>query len=215
MRVLVACEFSGVIRDAFRARGHDAMSCDLLPTEAPGPHHQGDVRDVLGAGWDLMLAFPPCTDLSVIGASHWAIKQADGRQQAALELVRTLLLAPVGRIALENPVGRINTALRKPDQIIHPWQYGHPWHKRTCLWLVNLPLLRPTEVVTPCGHWVDGGTRVKDKSRAYGDARFGSGTDQERKAQRSRTFAGIAAAMADQWGAAGIPYQPTLDEVSA
>jgi site-specific DNA-cytosine methylase len=213
VRVLVACEFSGIVRDAFRARGHDAVSCDLLPTETHGPHIQGDVRDVLTDGWELMVAFPPCTDLSTVNASHWAIKQADGRQRIALELVRSLLLAPVGRIALENPVGRINTALREPDQIIHPWQFGHPWRKRTCIWLVNLPLLRPTEVVTPQGHWVDGGTQTEFKDRVCVDAAMPSG--RQRASQRSRTFAGIASAMADQWSAAGLPYQPTLDEVTA
>jgi len=212
MRVLVACEFSGTVREAFRARGHDAVSCDLLPTEIPGPHHQGDARDVLDQGWDMMIAFPPCTDLSVIGAAQWAAKQADGRQAAALALVRDLLTAPVRHIALENPVGRINTALRPPDQIIHPWQFGHPWLKRTCLWLVRLPELRPTGIVAPRGHWVDGGTRVAHKDRAYGDAKFGSGTDAARKSERSRTFSGIAEAMADQWGTGELVYQMTLDD---
>jgi site-specific DNA-cytosine methylase len=212
-RVLIACEFSGIVRDAFAARGHDAWSCDLEPTERPGQHHQGDVRDLLGQSWDVMIAFPPCTDLSVIGAGQWARKQADGRQAAALGFVRELLTAPIKHIALENPVGRISTAIRQPDQIIHPYQFGHPWMKRTCLWLVRLPVLRPTVLVPPRGHWVDGGSRVTNKDREYGDARFGSGTDVARKAERSRTFQGIADAMADQWGT-GEPtgYQMTLDE---
>ena len=200
MKVLVACEFSGIVRDAFRARGHDAVSCDLLPTERPGPHIQADVRTVLDDGWDMMIAFPPCTDLSVIGAKDWARKQADGRQQAALELVRALMLAPIRHIAVENPVGRISTAFRPPDQIIHPYQFGDPWMKRTCLWLTGLPALRPTKLVEPRGHWVDGGSRVTHKDRAYGDAKFGSGSDTARKVERSRTFPGIAAAMAAQWG---------------
>lgn len=216
MNVLVACEFSGIVRDAFIERGHDAVSCDLLPTERPGPHYQGHIEMLLAEPerWDMMIAFPPCTDLSVIGASHWAIKQADGRQQAAIELVRTLLLAPIKHIAVENPVGRINTALRPPDQIIDPCQFGDPWRKRTCLWLSGLPPLRQTDTVEPSGHWVDGGTRVQHKDRAYGDAKFGSGTDTARKAERSRTFPGIAAAMAAQWGSP-FSYQPTLDQALA
>lgn len=212
VRVLVGCEYSGAVRDAFRARGHDAWSCDLEPTEAdPAWHIRGDVRDALDRGpWDALIAFPPCTDLSVIGAGLWAEKQADGRQGAALELVRALMLAPVRHIAIENPVGRINTALRPPDQIIQPWWFGDPWLKRTCLWLSGLPPLRPTVIVEPRGHWVDGGSRVKHKDRAYGDGRFGSRTDAARKVERSRTFPGIAAAMADQWGGGEFLWQPTL-----
>jgi site-specific DNA-cytosine methylase len=120
MRVLVACEFSGRVRDAFTARGHDAMSCDLLPSDRPGPHYQGDVRDILSSGWDMMIAFPPCDHLSKAGSRWWPEKQADGRQQAALDFVTFLMDAPVERIAIENPVGRISTAIRKPDQIIQP-----------------------------------------------------------------------------------------------
>jgi len=156
-----------------------------------------------------MIAFPPCTDLSAIGASHWAIKQADGRQQAAVEFVRSLMLAPVHHIAIENPAGRLNTALRAPDQIIDPYQFGDPWAKRTCLWLLRLPPLRPTNVVAPRGHWVDGGTRVQHKDRAYADEHFGSSTDAARKHERSRTFQGIADAMADQW-VGEFAYQDTL-----
>jgi hypothetical protein len=124
MRVLVACEFSGTVRDAFIAAGHDAMSCDLLATEAPGPHYQGDIRDVLGDGWDLMIAHPPCTDLAVSGARWFATKRDS--QRAALRFVEALLAAPIPRIALENPVSIISTRIRKPDQIIQPWQFGHP-----------------------------------------------------------------------------------------
>jgi hypothetical protein len=120
MRVLVACEYSGRVRDAFLANGHDAMSCDLLPTDTPGPHYQGDVRDILGDGWDMMIAFPPCNHLAAIGARFWREKQADGRQGVALDFVRELMNAPIDRIAIENPVGRISTAIRKPDQIIEP-----------------------------------------------------------------------------------------------
>jgi hypothetical protein len=200
MRVLVACEHSGRVRDAFTARGHHAVSCDLLPSATPGRHHQGDVRDLLGDEWDLMIAFPPCTDLSVIGAKQWAAKQADGRQRAALDFVLMLMGAPIPRVCVENPVGKINTAIRKPDQIINPFQFGDPWRKRTCLWLRDLAPLAPGPVVEPVGHWVDGGTRVQRKDRAYGDARFGSGSDAARKIERSATFPGIARAMAEQWG---------------
>ena len=145
MRILVACEYSGAVRDAFRARGHDAVSCDLLPTDAPGSHYQGDVRDVLGDGWDLMIAHPPCTHLAVSGARWFKHKQAE--QAQALEFVRLLLAAPIPRIALKNPVSIISSRIRKPDQVIQPWQYGHGETKATCLWLKNLPLLRPTDVV--------------------------------------------------------------------
>ena len=184
MRVLVACEFSGRVRDAFMARGHDALSCDLLPTEAPGWHHQGDVRDLLESGWaDLMIAFPPCTYLSKAGARWWPQRQAE--QAEALEFVRLLMNAPIERIAIENPVGRISTAIRKPDQIIHPYWFGEPWSKGTCLWLKNLPPLKATNMVEPTGYWV-GGDRVK-----HGEHR-----DPH---MRSLTFVGIAEAMAEQW----------------
>lgn len=201
MRVLVACEFSGVVRDAFRARGHDAVSCDLVPSEVPGPHVQGDVRGLLAGGWDLLVAFPPCTDLSTVSARHWPAKQADGRQRAALVLVHALMTAPIPRIAVENPTGRISSAIRPPDQIVHPWQFGHPWHKRTALWLENLPPLTPTAVIVPVGHWVDGGSLTRNPDRVFSDAeRYGSHHRLERQASRSRTFQGIADAMAEQWG---------------
>lgn len=181
MRVLVACEFSGVVRDAFTQRGHDAMSCDLLPTEAPGWHHEGDVREVLDRGWDLMIAHPPCTHLAVSGARWFKDKQAE--QAEALTFVRELLAAPVARIALENPVSIISSRVRRPEQIVQPWQFGHGETKATCLWLKNLPPLEPTEVV-------DG-----REARVH---RMPPGPDRWR--ERSRTFPGIAAAMADQWG---------------
>jgi site-specific DNA-cytosine methylase len=148
MRVLIACEYSGTVRDAFRAAGHDAMSCDLLPTDKLGPHYQGDVFDIIGDDWDLMIAHPPCTDLAVSGAKHFAAKQADGRQAAALFFVRRLLDAPIPRIALENPVSIISSRIRKPDQTIQPWQHGHGETKATCLWLKGLPKLTPTNIVT-------------------------------------------------------------------
>ena len=192
LRVLVACEFSGTVRDAFIARGHDAMSCDLLPTERPGPHYQGDVRDVIGEGWDLMIAHPPCTHLAVSGARHFAAKRADGRQDAALEFVRMLLAAPVPRIALENPVSIISSRIRRPDQIIQPWQFGHGETKATCLWLVNLPPLVPTQIV---------GGRDNRIHRMPPSA--------DRWKLRSATYPGIAKAMADQWGNA-LPAPATF-----
>jgi site-specific DNA-cytosine methylase len=183
MRVLVACEYSGAVRDAFLARGHDAMSCDLLETERPGPHYQGDVRDVLGDGWDLMIAHPPCTHLAVSGARWFKDKQVE--QQEALDFVRLLLEAPIPRIALENPISIISSRIRKPDQIIQPWQFGHGETKATCLWLRNLPKLTPTQIVN--------GREARVHRMAPGPDRW---------KERSRTYAGIAAAMAAQWGKA-------------
>jgi site-specific DNA-cytosine methylase len=181
MKILVACEFSGIVRDAFIEAGHDAVSCDLLPTERPGPHIQDDVAAILGGGWDLMIAHPPCTDLCSSGARWW--KEKNGRQEAALDFVRLLLAAPIAHIALENPVGRISTTIRKPDQIIQPWQFGHGETKATCLWLKNLPLLRPTNIVD--------GRDARVHRLSPSDVRW---------KERSRTLVGIAKAMAEQWG---------------
>ena len=183
MRVLVACEFSGTVRDAFRALGHDAVSCDLLPTEKPGPHYQGDVRDVLGDGWDLAVCHPPCTHLAVSGARWFKDKQKE--QAGALAFVLLLMNAPIERIALENPVSIISSRIRKPDQVVQPWQFGHGETKATCLWLKNLPKLVPTNVVSG------------RKNRIH---RMPPGPDRWK--ERSRTFPGIATAMAAQWGAA-------------
>jgi len=181
MRVLIACEFSGIVRNAFLAAGHDAMSCDLLPTEQPGPHHQGDVRDILNGSWDLMIAHPPCTHLAVSGARHFARKKIE--QAEALDFVRLLLDAPIARIALENPVSIISTRIRKPDQIIQPWMFGHGETKATCLWLKNLPKLTPTDIVNGREQRVHLMPPSADRWK-----------------QRSRTYSGIAAAMAEQWG---------------
>lgn len=182
MRVLVACEFSGVVRDAFRALGHDAWSCDLLPCET-GPlwHIRGDVRRYLDLGWDLMVAHPPCTHLAVSGARWFAGKREE--QEEALAFVRLLLDAPILRIALENPVSVISSRIRKPDQIIQPWQFGHGEVKATCLWLRNLPKLVPTDIV---------------EGREARVHRMGP--SPTRWADRSRTLPGIADAMAEQWG---------------
>ena len=181
MRVAVLCEFSGAVRDAFLRRGHDAVSCDLLPTEVPGPHVQGDCLAQDWEGYDLVVAHPPCTDLAVSGA-RW-FKDKAGRQAEALEFVRRLLALPVPRLALENPVSVISTRIRKPDQVIQPWQFGHGETKATCLWLKGLALLRPTDVV---------------EGRAQRVWLEPPGPDRWRN--RSRTYPGIAAAMATQWG---------------
>lgn len=181
MRVLVACEFSGVVRSAFSALGHDAWSCDLLTSERYGFHHQGDVRAILGDGWDLMIAHPPCTYLTKSGARWW--KGREAQQAEALEFVRALLSAPIPRIALENPPGKIGTSIRKADQTIHPWQFGHGETKATSLWLKGLPPLQPTLLVegrTPRVHYLR--------------------PSPFRSMHRSRTLPGIAEAMATQWG---------------
>ena len=252
MRVLVACEYSGVVRDAFLAIGHEAMSCDLLPTEAPGPHYQGDVRHVLrgwmpvqytadcdpdGDGWyrvwntctdscfcpgptqedemeyreidgvlfarpierpfwDLMIAHPPCTYLSVSGM-HWTKRGLRDPQltEDALDFVRLLLNAPIESIALENPVSVISSRIRKPDQIINPWQYGHDASKKTCLWLKNLPPLQPTEIIEP---------RIVNGRKRWGNqcdsGQNKLGPSEDRWKIRSATYPGIANAMANQWG---------------
>jgi hypothetical protein len=187
MRVLVACEFSGAVRRAFRARGHEAWSCDLLPADDGSPWHiEGDVLDYLtwpcGQRWDLMIAHPPCTHLAVSGA-RW-FKDKVQEQAEALEFVRTLLDAPIERIALENPISVISSRIRKPDQIIHPWQFGHGEVKATCLWLKNLPKLEPTNIVSG---------RV---ARVHREP-----PSPDRWKKRSITYAGIAEAMANQWGA--------------
>ena len=147
MRVLVACEYSGAVRDAFIKKGHNAVSCDILPTDNPGPHYQGDVFDIIDDGWDLMIAFPPCTHLAVSGAKHFAKKREDGRQQQGIDFFLKIANANIPKIAVENPVGIMSNVFRKPDQIIQPWQFGDMAQKTTCLWLKNLPLLRHTNIV--------------------------------------------------------------------
>ncbi len=179
-RILIACEYSGRVRDAFRAHDHNAMSCDLLPTEVPGPHYQGDVRDIINDGWDMMIAHPPCTHLAVSGARWFKDKLAE--QQDALDFVRMLLDAPIPCIALENPISIISSRIRKPDQIIQPWQFGHGETKATCLWLKNLPLLKPSNIV---------------EGREAKVHRMPPGPDRWK--DRSRTYEGIARAMAAQW----------------
>ncbi len=191
MKVLVACEFSGVVRDAFIRRGHEAWSCDLLPGEGyfEEYHMQCDVLPRLGEGWDLMIAHPPCTHLAVSGA-RW-FKGKEKEQQEALEFVRQLLDAPIPRIALENPVSIISSRIRKPDQIIQPYEYGHPEAKKTCLWLKGLPPLIPTKVLPlpECGYW--------DNQTPSGQNKLGP--SPTRGKDRSKTYSGIAEAMAEQW----------------
>jgi hypothetical protein len=182
MRVLIACEYSGTVRDAFLALGHDAMSCDLLPTDVPGPHHQGSVLEILDQGWDLMIAHPPCTHLAVSGARWFKDKLKE--QAEALRFVSTLLSAPIHKIALENPVSIISSRIRKPDQVIQPWQFGHGETKATCLWLKNLPKLTPTNIV---------------EGREQRIWKLPPSADRWKI--RSKTFNGIAEAMAMQWGA--------------
>jgi hypothetical protein len=180
-RVLVACEWSGIAREAFRDAGHDAVSCDLEPSARPGPHHQGDVRAILGDGWDLLLAFPPCRYLANSGARWWAQRQEE--QQEALAFVATLLAAPIPHICLENPPGRICSALRPYSQVIHPWEYGEPEEKVTGLWLVGLPYLQPTCLMAQRTQRI-----------------WRMGESKQRSRTRARTYPGIARAMAAQWG---------------
>lgn len=181
MKILIACEYSGTVREAFSKLGHDAWSCDILETEIPGNHLQCDVREILGNGWDMMIAHPPCTHLAVSGARWFKDKKVE--QAEALEFVRLLLNAPIERIALENPISIISSHIRKPDQIIQPWQYGHGETKATCLWLQNLPKLQPTNIVE--------GREQRIWKMPPGENRW---------KERSRTFDGIAQAMATQWG---------------
>ncbi len=203
MKILIACEASGVVRDAFIARGHEAVSCDLLPTEAHGPHYTGDVRDILGDGWDLLIAHPPCTYLCSSGL-HWN-KRDPVRQEktdAALEFVRVLLNAPIPRIAVENPVGCIGTKIRPAEQIIQPWQFGHAESKTTCLWLKGLAKLRPTNILEKpaSGIWENQTPTGQNKR----------GSKASRWIDRSLTYSGIAEAMADQWGREDMAYSPSV-----
>jgi hypothetical protein len=198
MRVLVACEFSGIVRDAFAAKGHDAWSCDLLPTERPGNHIQGDVLEILNDDWDLMIACPPCTYLSYVGTRHWNKPGRAALREDAMQFFLVLANAAIEKIAVENPLGYASKVFRKPDQTIHPYYFGDPVQKRTCLWLKNLPPLIFTQMLSKpeplyyCQgekskgkaiHWVEGIRGVKNRSH-----------------ERSRFFPSIANAMADQWG---------------
>ena len=185
MKVLVGCECSGVVRDAFLACGHDAISCDLSPTDVPGPHYTGDVMDLLDYPWDLCILHPPCTHLSVSGARHFKAKWADGRQQTAVAFFMRLVrgTSHVPRVAIENPVCIMSSLWRRPDQIVQPWEYGHGETKATCLWLKGLPLLQPTNIVN--------GREARIHRLP---------PSPERAKIRSQTYPGIAEAFATQWG---------------
>ena len=180
MKVLVACEFSGLVREAFAKKGHDVLSCDLLDSEIPGNHYKGDVRDLLGEKWDLMIAHPPCTFLAVSGA-RW-FKDRKKQQVEALDFVQELMDTNIPRIAIENPISVISSKIRKPDQIVQPWMFGHGETKATCLWLKGLPKLKPTNVVDGREQRVHHMPPTEDRWK-----------------NRSRTFNGIAKAMASQW----------------
>lgn len=205
MKVLVACEYSGAVRDAFIAEGHDAMSCDLLPTDVPGPHYQGSVLDILDDGWDLMVAHPPCTHLCVSGL-HWN-NRGRGWQgtEDALEFFRLLLNADIPRIAIENPIGIASTRIRPADQTIQPWQFGHPESKATQLWLKGLPLLKPTNILKKpeSGRW--------ENQTASGQNKLPPSADRWKI--RSATYQGIAQAMAKQWGAVGQDQELAADQL--
>ena len=183
MKILVACEFSGVVRDTFRAKGHDVISCDTLPAESEGPHYQGDVRDILYDKWDMVLAFPPCTHLASSGARWFKEKQKDGRQQQGIDFFNLFTNLDCPKVAIENPVGIMSTHYRKPDQIIHPWQFGHGETKAICLWLKGLPRLNPTNIV-----------EGREPRIWY----MSPGPDRAK--ERSRFFPGVAKAMSEQWG---------------
>ena len=200
MKVLIACEYSGIVREAFKAKGHNAWSCDILDTEIPGQHIKGDVLEVLNDGWDMLLSFPPCTHLSAAGAQYWKQKQKDGRQQQGIDFFMKMINVPIEKIMVENPTGIMNTVYRKPDQIINPYQFGDPFIKRTCLWLKNLPLLIPTKIIKPKYHYTSNSTRgglLKDGSRRKSKLPIYKAWDSSR--ERSRTFLGFADAMANQW----------------
>lgn len=199
MRVLVACESSGTVRDAFIRAGHDALSCDLLPTERPGPHYQGDVRDVLHAPWDLMIAHPPCTHISVSGSRYFAAKRMDGRQPAGISFFMELWRHGeryIEHVAAEQPIGVLSSLFRAPDQIIQPYHFGHDASKSTCLWLRNLPPLRPTAFVEP--RLIAGRPRWANQTDS-GQNKLTPSPDRWK--ERSATYEGVARAMAEQWGA--------------
>jgi hypothetical protein len=199
MKVLIACEYSGRVREAFKKAGHDAMSCDLLPSDIPGNHYQGDVLDILHKGWDMMIAHPPCTYLTLAGI-HWN-NRIPGRKEKtmeALEFIKLLLNAPIKKIAVENPAGVISTYIRKPDQYIQPWQFGHPESKKTGLWLKGLPLLQATKILSPTQFQLNGKNPRWNNQTPTGQNKYGPSVDRWKL--RSLTYQGIADAMAQQWG---------------
>lgn len=194
MKVLIACEFSGIVREAFRAKGHDVWSCDLLPSEQAGQHIQGNVLNILNEGWDLMIAHPPCTYLSRAGARWWKIPGREYLSEKAATFVFTLRDSPINKIAIENPIGKLNKLWRYPDQTIQPWWFGEPYSKATCLWLKNLPLLVPTKIMNHIPY-LPSNTGIGRKQ----GQRWSRGIVHTSK-DASRTFKGVAIAMAEQWG---------------
>lgn len=192
MKILIACEYSGAVRDAFTDLGHDATSCDLLPTDKHGKHYTGDIFDIINDGWDMMVAFPPCTHLAVSGAKHFEQKRKDGRQQEGIDFFMKLANANIPKICIENPIGIMSGIFRKPDQIIQPWQFGHEATKSTCLWLRGLPLLKPTNIVGK-------GSRHVTKGGKSLPTWYNLPPSADRWKIRSTTFQGIATAMAEQW----------------
>ena len=202
MKILIACEFSGTVREAFAAKGHDAWSCDIEPTDIPGNHYQGDVKEILKKGWDMMIAHPPCTYLTVTGNKWFKPEYKDRfptRQQDRKDAIKFFMMlaeAPIDKIVIENPIGIMSTTYKKPNQIIHPWQFGHEASKSTCLWIKGLPNLEPTNIVGK-GEFVTykSGKRM---TKWYADA--ASKPPKERAKIRNTTFTGIAQAMANQWG---------------
>jgi len=214
MRVLVACEYSGRVRDAFIRGGHDAMSCDLAPTDVPGPHYEGDVMDIITDNWDLLIAFPPCTYLTLTGNKWFKPEFADRfperhqQRKDAIDFFMQIANMPIPRIAIENPIGIMSSHYRKPDQIIQPWQFGFPTTKATCLWLKNLPLLKPTNIVEK-GEVVISKSGNRMSKWYYETSKLPLKNGARAKA-RSVTFQGVADAMADQWGKENYELQMEL-----
>lgn len=209
VKVLIACEFSGRVRDAFAKKGHQAVSVDLIPSDSDGWHYRGNIIKFLKRypSWDLMIAFPPCTHLSKVGAAWWPQWMQNGLQQQSVDFFLDLYEQNIPKIAIENPVGLMSTLWRKPTQYIEPYQFGEPWKKKTCLWLKGLPQLQPSNVVEPIGHWVDGGTfrgkstlALEGSYQAHKTVTHVADANSKRSHERSKTFLGIAKAMADQWG---------------
>jgi site-specific DNA-cytosine methylase len=203
MKILVACEYSGRVRDAFTAKGHYAVSCDILPTESPGKHYRGDVRNLLRYKWDMIIAFPPCTKLTTTGVRWFPKWIADGSQQEAIDFFMLFANARAEKVVIENPRGIMSTRFRKPDQYVQPWWFGDPWIKKTGLWLKGVPLLVPSQPVEPLGYWVDGGNYRKSTGRMFNEGAYEGAalkSNGDRAKERSRTFQGLANAMADQWG---------------
>ena len=203
MKILVGCEESQAVTKELRKLGHEAYSCDILPCSGGRPewHIQGDIIEQLDKGWDMLIAFPPCTHLAVSGARHFPQKIADGRQQQGIDFFMAMINAPIPKIAVENPIGIMSTKYRKPDQIIHPWMFGDKASKSTCLWLKGLPKLVPTDIVDK-GEFIEFTSKKGVKKRQakwYFDALKNAKTNAERSTLRSKTFLGIAKAMATQW----------------